>query len=156
MNYIKMMIAVLLVVGLLVGCNNKEPKVESGSEQMKPVTADEQVMKKADAEQKFPFTHFSIEVDYGNDISYEAEYENERDGVSAEIEDEVNQVYLKGDEALTQLSKKLELLTIDEQSTDDEVLEQVLDVFKVDESYKKIEVEVTYNGGKKKEYNYRK
>lgn len=154
----KTVLATCVVVALLVGCNNKEPKVESSNEQSKQVSVSstEQVTKKTDANTKYPFTHFSLDAEYENDISYEVEYEHEKDRVTAEIEDEVNQVFLKGDDAYTQLSKQLELLTINENSTDDEVLEQVIDVFKLNENYKHIEVEVRFNDGKEKEYNFRK
>lgn len=154
----KTVLATCVVVVLLVGCNNKEPKVESSNEQTQQVsvTSNEQVTKITDANTDYPFTHFSLDAKYENDISYEVEYENERDMVTAEIEDEVNQVFLKGDEAYSQLSKQLEQLTISENTTDDEVLNQVIDVFKLDENYKHIEVEVRFNDGKEKEYNFRK
>lgn len=155
----KTILATCVVGALLVGCNNKEPKVESSSEQAKQVSVSfsEQVTKKTDTTNtEYPFTHFSLDAEYENDISYEVEYENEKGRVTAEIEDEVNQVFLKGDEAYTQLSKQLESLTINENSTDDEVLEQVIDIFKLDENYKHIEVEVRFNDGKEKEYNFGK
>lgn len=172
---LKSLLTLPLFLALLVGCNNKEPKVEVNhqqAEQTEQVEQTESATQTKQTEQTtfndsddvtdntakdttFNFTHFSLDVDYDNDISYDVEYENESDGISAEIEDEVNNVHLEGNEAFKKLSKQLEMLTFTAQSADDEVLKQVKDAFQLDESYRKIEVEVRYNDGTKKEYKFR-
>lgn len=97
------------------------------------------------------FTKFELEVEYDNNVKYEADYEAEGNG-EAEIEDDLNEVSLKGDEAYTELSPRLEQLNFDSNSDDQEVISQVMEVFGLQDDFKEFELEVTFEDGTKKKY----
>jgi hypothetical protein len=97
------------------------------------------------------FTKFDLEVEYDNNVKYEAEYEAEGNG-EAEIEDDLNEVSLKGDDAYTELSPLLEQLNFDSNADDQEVMSQVMEVFGLQDDYKEFELEVTFEDGTKKKY----
>ena len=61
----------------------------------------------------FNFTSFDLDVDYQNNQSYEIDYENDQDGMEAEITDERNNKTLKGNDAFDQLRTKFENFTFD-------------------------------------------
>ncbi len=72
--------------------------------------------------------------------------------MEAKIEDHKADVNLTGDEAITKLSPLLQELKFDKDTPDQEVIDQVLNVFKLDKDYQKFELEVIFSDGTKKEY----
>ncbi len=100
------------------------------------------------------YTNFELEVDYANDISFEVDYENDEKGITAEIEDEVNNVYLSGDEAKNSLIKNFEMLNFDENTDETEIVTQILTAFNLNDNFTKIELEVRYHTGTVKKYKF--
>lgn len=101
------------------------------------------------------FTSFALDIEYENDISYEAEYTNNQNKVTAEIENEISKEEFTGDEANKLITKAFDLLNIDKDTPDEEVRSQVLEAFKLEENYKKFDLTVTFETGEMKEYHFK-
>lgn len=100
----------------------------------------------------FNFTHFDLDVKYANNQSYEVSYENEATGAEAEIEDEVNNTIVQGNDAVNQLIPIFEGFTFDANTDDDVVIDQVLQKFNLPDNYLEVEIEVKFADGKEREY----
>ncbi len=98
------------------------------------------------------YRNFELDVEYANDISFEVDYDNTESGMTAVIEDEVNNLFLSGDEAKNSLIKNFELLTFDENTEESEIVTQILTAFNLNEDFTQMELEVRYNSGTVKEY----
>lgn len=70
--------------------------------------------------------------------------------MEAKIEDHKADVKLTGDEAITKLSPLLQELKFDKDTPDQEVIDQVVNVFKLDKDYQKFDLEVVFSDGTKK------
>ena len=70
--------------------------------------------------------------------------------MEAKIEDHKADVKLTGDEAITKLSPLLQELKFDKDTADQEVIDQVVNVFKLDKDYQKFDLEVVFSDGTKK------
>ncbi|WP_404441958.1 YusW family protein [Sutcliffiella horikoshii] len=142
-----------LSVGLAAGCgtdNNLSAPPENAPPQN---TATDVENEQSTAGHEF--TKFDLEVEYENRVKYEAEYKAEGNG-EAEIEDDINEVSLKGDEAYTELSPRLEQLKFDSNADQQEVMTQVLEVFGLKDDYKEFELEVMFEDGTVKKYEEKK
>ena len=104
----------------------------------------------------FNFTHFDLDVEYGNNQEYDVDYENETDGMEAEIKDDIGNKVLSGDEAFEVLSPIFEKFTFDQNTANDVVISEVLNAFNLDENYQSLELEVKFTDGTIKEYTKRK
>jgi len=104
----------------------------------------------------FNFTDFDLDVDYGNNQEYDVDYDNEPNGMEAEIKDDKGNTRLKGDKAFAVLSPIFESLTFDQNTPNEEVISEVLNAFSLDENYRSFELEVQFTDGTKKEYQNRK
>lgn len=100
------------------------------------------------------FSNFELDVEYANNLSYEVEFIQEETGVRAKVEDELNNVYLSGDEAKNNVMSTLESLTFDENTEDSEIVIQILTAFDLTDDFIKMELEVRYDTGTVKEYNF--
>lgn len=151
MKNLKLLLAVPLVAGVLYACNNDE--VENTPENA-PVESDTEKRGNGNAAKNavFNFTDFSLDVDYSATESYDVDYDNERTGMEAEIEDDRNNEKLYGDEAFTKLEPLFKQLTFDSTTPNDEVIDQVISVFNIKDDYQSIEVEVKFADGTKKEF----
>lgn len=100
----------------------------------------------------YNFTHFGLEVDYPNNKKYEVEYENESTGAEASIDDEVNNNRVQGNDAIDQLLPLFESLKFDSTTAEEDVLNQVIETFNINNDYTEIELDVEFADGTKKEY----
>lgn len=99
---------------------------------------------------KLDFQEFQLEVDYADDIEYQAEIEKESTGlIEAELEDETNNIKLKGLQAFDEIYPLVEKLDITKDSTEEEVVNQVVTAFDLAEDYTEIEVKIVLNDGTK-------
>src|SRR5699024_11962166 len=98
--------------------------------------------------------HTRSKRDWSSDVcSSDLEIEqDEGRPIEAEIEDEVNDVYLKGEEAFDELYPKVKALSIDKDTDKDEAIKDALETFDLDEDYEKFEIEITFNDGSELEY----
>ena len=164
MNAIKSFLMIPLLVGVLYGCNDDndidQDEVVTGNNETTQTentandTTEQTTTDTGNTE--YNFTHFDLDVDYPNDISYDVEYTVNQDVVTAEVDDEINKVELKGDAAYDQLAPQLAKLTFDENSSDEDVLNEVLTAFNLAKDYQDIELEVKFNNGDVKRYKFKK
>lgn len=99
------------------------------------------------------FAEIEIKVEYGDDKEYEAEIEKSSTGdYKAEVDDDLNNNHLKGQEAFDHLYPIIEKMAITADSTKEEVFDEVLKAFDLDANYTEIEIEITFQDGKKMEY----
>ncbi|MEK4423716.1 YusW family protein [Solibacillus sp. FSL K6-1523] len=150
-----LLFALPLSLLLLGACNNdKETKVTT----TEPVNTNTQTEANTNTianEGAFNFNSFSLDVDYGINDSFEVDYELERDGVEASIEDRNNKV-IKGNDAYTKLEPIFKSFQFTSTSTDQEIISEVLKAFDLDENYQEIEVEIHFSDGVKKEFKSKK
>lgn len=100
---------------------------------------------------------FEIEVSYGKNKEYEAKIDqDEEHPVKAEIEDELNDVYLNGQEAFDQLYDIIKDLTLTKDSSKEEAIDQILQGFDLANDYEKFDLEINYHDGSELEVEDRK
>lgn len=113
--------------------------------------ADDRVQKMESLE----YIDFELDVKYNNDQDYEADLELENNRVEAKIEDDLNGTEIKGDGAFDELYPLVEQLTIDQNTSKEDVITQVLDVFDLPSDYTEFELEIKFKDGTKIEFNDR-
>ncbi len=152
------LVLLLATVCIVQACNNDEV---SDPPPAAPVEKDDSVNQDTadqneNAEATFTFTNFDLVVDYPDNKNYDVDYDNEQEGMEAEIEDTLNQNNLSGDEAFEELKPKFEKLTFDQNTKNEDVLSEVKEVFEINEDYTRIKVEVEFADGTEKEYSEQK
>ena len=138
MRKLKYVASTILLAGVLVGCSDKEEVTD--------VPAD------VENNEAYAFNEFSLDVDYSATSSYEASYDNENNKTEAEIDDTVNNEKLTGDDAFSKLDPMLKSLTFDANTSNDDVIAQVLSAFGLEDNYTKFDLDVRFNDGTEKEY----
>lgn len=101
--------------------------------------------------EELDFAEIEIEISYGNDKEYEAEIERHHNGeVEADVEDEINGVDLDDDiEAFNYIYPNVKKLKITRDIGKQDVIDQMLSAFDLEENYEKFEVEFKYEDGTK-------
>jgi len=172
---LKVLFASTLLLGVLAGCGDddvdqdelvtnptttNETTTNDANQTTNDTTTDnvESTTNQNEGQQAgtYNFTHFDLDVEYANDVSYNAEYKNTPNGITAEFEDEANRVDTSGDDAYNEIAPYLEQLTFDENTEDEEVRNQVMTVFGLDENYTEFELEVKFENGNNKKYRFTK
>ena len=100
----------------------------------------------------FDFTHFSLDVDYGGARDFDVEYENEQSGVEASYEDNVNNEQLHGNDAYDRMESVFQSFKFNKDTSEDEVIKEVLNAFNLPEDYQKFDLEIRFADGTEKEY----
>ncbi|TYS58011.1 hypothetical protein FZC74_13520 [Sutcliffiella horikoshii] len=144
-----------LTIGLAAGCGTDNDNLSAPPENAPQNEGTATDVENEQSTTGHKFTKFDLEVEYENRVKYEAEFQAEGNG-EAEIEDDINEVSLKGDEAYTELSPRLEQLKFDSSEDQQEVMTQVLEVFGLKDDYKEFELEVTFEDGTIKKYEEKK
>lgn len=152
MKNLKHLLVVPLVVGALYGCNDEEVKDAPADAPVESNATQDENNNATTESTLFNFTNFSLDVDYSVTESYEVEYENDKSGMEAELEDDRNNEKLRGDEAYTKLEPLFKQLTFDSTTPNDEVIDQVISVFNIADDYESVEVEVKFADGNEKEF----
>ena len=136
MGYIKSFFTLFFAVTILQGCNIADNNNVSPPP---PVDKDDDLTNQGNTRQGednlFNFTSFDLDVDYQNNQSYEIDYENDQDGMEAEITDERNNKTLKGNDAFDQLRPKFENFTFDSSTPDEDVISEVSKAFNIIKDY---------------------
>ncbi|WLR46834.1 YusW family protein [Halobacillus litoralis] len=103
------------------------------------------------ARKALPFQQFVLEIDYVDTLSYEIQYVSDESQTRAVIH-EIGEEKISGEKALNQLTPHFMELSFDEDSSEQEVIEDVLQVFGLDETYKEFTLRVVYSNGIEAEY----
>ncbi|WP_053360716.1 YusW family protein [Bacillus sp. FJAT-27251] len=136
--------------------NNATQQENNNNNQQGNNNTSQQENANQNSETTFSFTNFDLDVDYGNQESYEVDYELEKEETETKLEDDRNNIQLEGQEAFDQLRPQLEKLTFDQNTSDDEVVSEVLKAFSLGDDYQEFELEVKFNDGTEKEYKHKK
>lgn len=147
------LICALSTTALLVGCGDSEEATnlpENAPTEQNTMNQTSTVTETTDA--PFNFTHFDLDIEYADDKSYDVSYENEASRAEAQIEDEVNNTKLEGNEATNKLVPIFESFTFDKDTPDDEVIDEVLQKFEQPDSFLELELEIKFADGTVKEY----
>lgn len=106
---------------------------------------------------KIDYQEFELEVEYPNDGEYEIEIEHRKDDtVKAKIEDEVNNIEKYDEAAFNDLYPLVSQLTITQQTTKEEAIQETLAIFNLSEDYEKFELEIKFKDGTKIEFESKK
>ncbi|MGR9050020.1 YusW family protein [Halobacillus faecis] len=103
------------------------------------------------ARKALPFQKFELEIDYVDTLSYEIQYVSDESQTRAVIH-EIGEEKISGEKALDQLTPHFMELSFDEDSPEQEVIDDVLQVFGLDETYKEFTLRVVYSNGLEAEY----
>ena len=99
------------------------------------------------------YKEIEVEVDYGDNSEYEIKIEqNDNDTIEAQIEDDINDEYLKGTDAFNPLYPMVKELSINQDTSKDDAIEDVLSTFNLYEDYDEFELEITFNDDTQLEY----
>ncbi|PIC57135.1 hypothetical protein CSV80_10525 [Sporosarcina sp. P12(2017)] len=106
---------------------------------------------------KLSFKEIELDVSYGKDKEYEAEIEQDQnEPIKAKVEDELNEIYLKGQEAFDDVYSKVKNLDVTKDSSQQETIDRILKAFNLQADYEKFEVKIKFNDGSKLEVEDRK
>lgn len=152
----------ILLLGF-VGCSSNEENSKEPVENDTVVETEENTNDDSDTESEdtkeenstsdsFNFTDFELEVDYAENKEYEAEYELNNGSIEAEIEDDLNNVKLKDEEAFNKLKPMLEELNIEQDTPKEDAINEALTVFELPDDYIKFDLEITFENGTKIEF----
>ncbi|MGI8315260.1 YusW family protein [Halobacillus mangrovi] len=148
----KIMLVTAILGASLTACNDsgKESYTQEVDDTPRPISY-EYTENNLREENQFTFKEFDLEVDYVDRISYEIEFHQSKNTIKATIND-LDQQKVTGQEAYNQLSPLFQEMSFDEDSSEEEVIQDVLDVLDLDQTYKEFELDVTYKNGIEKEY----
>src|SRR5699024_9938817 len=109
--------------------------------------ANEEDMKKM--MEQLDFREFDLEVEYKDDKEFDVEIDHQSDGrIEAEVDDEINGVDIEDDlEAFNYLYPYVNQLKIDKEMDKQDVIDQLLDVFSLEENYVEFKVEFEFHDG---------
>lgn len=103
------------------------------------------------------YADFGLSVDYASHQEYEAELEKHSNNlVEAEIDDTLTNVKKKGSDAFNELYPLVKQLTITQQTSKADALQEVMKVFNLPSDYKEFELEIRFTDGTKIEFEDRK
>lgn len=182
MKKLQILIATLLCLLILHGCNNKDDDqvpapqenttteksgttsenkpVDNGTNTNKPDTNNQGIQNNnvtpsetTENNNAFNFRDFDLDVEYEKDQSFEVDFENDDRGLEAKIENELNNETVSGDEAYERLRPIFENFTFDQNTSEDDVISEVLNAFNLHTNYKKFDLEIDFIDGSKREYN---
>src|SRR5690625_2048135 len=131
-----------------------ETSSETENNDAESLDDDEYMTTKMDA---LDFYEIEIEVEYVDGKEYEVEIERDDNRpYTAEVEDELNNIYLKGKEAFDEVYPKIEQLSVNIDSEQTDVIEQVLSVFDLPDNYTKFEIEIKFNDGSEMDFEVKR
>lgn len=103
------------------------------------------------------YDDFELSVKYDGDKEYEASLEKNQDGsVEADLEDEINGVHINGQEAFDEIYPNVKKLTIKQDTSKEDAIQQALDAFSLETNYKEMELEIKFKDSTKIEFKDKK
>lgn len=133
---------------------NEQNEPNDQNEQSTLVVTQQEMQEKMD---ELDYTEFELEVEYHGGQEYEAELEKKKDNsVKAEIEDSLNNIKKKGTDAFNELFPLVKQLTITQETTKDDAIQQILTTFNLPTDYEEFELELRFKDGTKLEFKDRK
>ena len=103
------------------------------------------------------YADFELGVEYTDNKEYEAELEKDSNNtVEAKIEDTLTNVKKTGADAFNELFPLVKQLTINQQTSKEDAIKEVLDVFGLPADYTEFDMEIRFKDGTKIEFDDRK
>lgn len=104
------------------------------------------------------FTKFDLEIDYGPNKKFDFDYEQKSDNgnYKAELYDEIHDKKLKGLEAFQALYTQMKDLNLNANTTKEEAIPKILQVFQLSPDYTNFDLEYTLKDGTKVDIEDRK
>ncbi|MFB1080461.1 YusW family protein [Jeotgalibacillus sp. JSM ZJ347] len=141
---------------LLTACSEESETVEDPT----PEETSDQSEEQPDTDQGagpddtgIPFLSFEMDAEYeGNDNDFEISYDSENSEVEAVYENERDMMTMSGDDAYQEIQPVLSEFDFTIDTSDDEVIDSVIEGFEVEEEFQSIEIEIKYSDGTEKEY----
>lgn len=100
----------------------------------------------------FPFTSFDLDVKYDGNREFDVDYENDREGMEAELKDEINNEHLRGDEAFERIRPIFESFTFTKDTPMEEVISEVLQAFNLEDNYIEFDLDIDFSDGTERDY----
>lgn len=145
--------AFLLIATLFTGCtwyedegNANPPEENENTETNKDADSSDELRENVDEIVDAPYSFLKIEVEVdidGVDDALEMEYEVKRSKIKASYKDKSKKIDIKDEEAMNKLESILDGFTFDENSSEDEIIKDVIEGFSIDE-YDEIEIEINF------------
>ncbi|WP_416147251.1 YusW family protein [Salipaludibacillus sp. HK11] len=132
-----------LIGGMAIVLLTSLTACETGGEETKENKGD--ASENTEWYEELNFGTLKLAAEY-EDGEYEVEYEYNEGEPEAEIEDtrDDEQVINEGEEALTELEEILPELELTNESTDEEIITEVVNVFELEEDYEELKVEIEF------------
>lgn len=137
-------------------------KDESKEDEAADVTDEGEVTEEMDASDnedmskkmdEIDYQEFELDVEYANDDEFEVELEHKSNGtVKAKIEDGVNNLEKYDESAFNDLYPIVSQLSITQETTKEEAIQEVLTAFSLNDNYKDFELEIKFKDGTKIEF----
>ncbi|MCA0968990.1 YusW family protein [Halobacillus litoralis] len=138
---------VLLVLFLLTGCGQNQQAVEDPPLDTTPISYDQSDQ----TEPLFNYIRFNLLVDYEKALSYKVHFDQYQK--IAEIQ-ELKDQRIMGEEAFNQLSPRLSEMSFDEDTPEQEVVQEVLNLLGLKTSFENFALDVEFDSGLVKHYEY--
>lgn len=149
-SYKKLLAISILSAAFLVACGDDEEVTNAPDNA--PTEQENGATTETITDAAYNFTKFSLDVDYNDNKSLDASYENESTGVEASYENDLNNEKISGNDAFAKMEPMFKNFTFDINTPNDQVIQQVKEAFNVGDDYKEFELEVRYADGAEKEY----
>lgn len=136
------LISTIVVIG--IGCApNQEVKEQRQTEQISQLST---------KDSPYPFIRFDLDADYdGIDHTFEVVYEKTDQSINASYENNETNVHLYGDAAMEQLHPILSTLAFNAETSDQTVLDRVIEVFNLPNDAV-IHLKIDFSTGESKYY----
>lgn len=135
---------------VLAACNDEEVTNAPDSAPTEQEGNNDVVTTSSDA--PFNFAKFSLDVDYDGTTSVEIDYSNESTGVEASYKNDKTNETLTGNTAYHYLEPIFEDFSFNAASSQDEVIDEVIRAFNLDENFNELDMDITFDNGSEVEY----
>ncbi|WP_242223195.1 YusW family protein [Bacillus cereus group sp. BfR-BA-01380] len=148
----RILFSILLAFMLLPAMTGCTPKKQDTTTNKKTT---EGTKNEVNQDLKLSFNEFDLRANFQDTKKdYEADYKHKKasEKPEAKLDDSKTNEKLAGDEAINKLAPLLQQLKFDKDTKDEDVINQVVDVFQLDKDYEKFDLKVVFTDGTKKEY----
>lgn len=108
----------------------------------------------SDLDNRYKFTEFNLDADIdGQEDAIDIDFEIESNGIEAKYINQPQEINLTGDDALDELDSIFMAFRFDEESSNEEILDEVYEAFNVPEGATDVELDITFISGVEREFN---
>ena len=131
---------------LLAACNQDNTAPDNPKTNEMSNDANHEQNEMVEKIESLPFYKFELDVEYQNDMDVSIELERNPSGnIDVEYEDARNDIRSYGKEAFDLLYPKLKNLSIDNNASEEQAVNEVMKVFELDENYLELELNIIFH-----------